>query len=99
MTIIEVMVIMTDDVGKEYTYWGGETGSCEFYTVTFTLEAYLGKDLLIYNHPTNATFIIEDTDEGCDNSYDYVEIIESIYDNTETYEYREYLSFEIYNIE
>jgi hypothetical protein len=25
MTIIEVMVIMTDADGKEHTYWGGET--------------------------------------------------------------------------
>ena len=48
------------------------------------------------------TFVIEEKffeDEGCDISNDYVEIIESIYDNTETYEYREYLRFEIYNIE
>ena len=50
----------------------------------------------------NDTIIIEEKlfeDEGCDISNDYVEIIESIYDNTETYDYREYLSFEIYNIE
>ena len=99
MTIIEVMVIMTDAEGKEFTYWGGETGSCEFYTVKFTLEAYLGKNLLIYSYPNNDTFIIEDTDEGCDNSYDYVKIIESIYDNTHSFECRDYLSFEIRNME
>ena len=50
----------------------------------------------------NDTIIIEEKlfeDEGCDISNDYVEIIESIYDNTESYDYREYLSFEILNIE
>ena len=99
MTIIEVMVLMTDDEGKKYTYWGGETGTNEFYMVKYTLESYLGDKLLIYNHPNNDTFIIEDDDEGCDNSYDYVKIIESIYDNTQSYECRDYLSFDILNME
>ena len=99
MTIIEVMVIMTDDEGKKYTYWGGETGTNEFYMVKYTLEAYLGDKLLIYHHPNNDTFIIEDEDEGCDNSYDYVKIIESIYDNTQSYECHDYLSFDILNME
>jgi hypothetical protein len=99
MTVIEVMVIMNDADGKEHTYYGGETGTPEFYTVKHTLEAYLGDNLLIYNHPINDTFIIEDEDEGCDNSYDYVKIIESIYDNTQSYECRDYLSFDILNME
>jgi hypothetical protein len=101
MTIIEVMVIMTDEEGNEHTYWGGETGTCEFYMVKYTLEAYLDDNVFIYHHRTNDTFVIEDEDEdeGCDNSYDYIKIIESIYDNTESYECRKYLSFEILNVE
>jgi hypothetical protein len=99
MTLIEVMVIMTDDKGKEHTYWGGETGTPEFYTVTDTLEAYLGNNLFIYHHHTNDTFIIENNDEGCDISYDYIEIIESIHTNAYSYEYKKHLCFEILNVE
>jgi hypothetical protein len=99
MMVIEVMVIMTDADGKEHTYWGGETGTPEFYTVTDTLKAYLGKNVWIYHHPTNDTFIIENNDDGCDNSDDYIEIIESIYDNAYSYERNKHLSFEILNVE
>ncbi len=99
MTIIEVMAIRTETDGREYTYWGGETGTPEFYTVKYTLQAYLGKNVLLYNHDDNDTFVIEDTDDGCDNSYDYIKTIESIYDNTEVYEQRAHISFEIINIE
>ena len=85
------MVIMTDVNGKEHTYWGGETGTPEFYTVKDTLQAHLGKNVLLYNHNDNDTFVIEDYDEGCDNSYDYIEIIESIYENGYSYENRKHL--------
>ena len=98
MTVIEVMVIMTDADGKEHTYWGGDTGTPEFYTVKHTLEAYLG-DIWIDHHPTNDTFVIENNDEGCDNSYDYIEIIESIYENAYSYECTKYLCFEILDVE
>jgi hypothetical protein len=99
MTVIEVMVIMTDANGNEHTYWGNEPGTPEFYTIRDTLEAYLGDNILIYNHPTNDTFIIENTDEGCDNSYDYLEILDSIYENAYSYECSKHLSFEILNVE
>jgi len=90
MTSIEVMVIMTDADGKEHTYWGGETGTPEFYTVTHTLKAYLNDNVLIYNHPTNDTFIIE----GCDISYD-IKTIESIYENAYSYNCNKHLRFKI----
>ena len=99
MTIIEVMVIMYDINGKEHTYWGGETGTPEFYTVRDTLQAYLGEQVWLYHHPNNDTFVIKDDDEGCDNSYDYIEIIETIYENAYSYEGRRYLSFEILDVE
>ena len=38
MTIIEVMVIMTDINGIEHTYWGGETGSLEFYPLAVWIK-------------------------------------------------------------
>ena len=99
MTLIEVMVIRTDTDGKHHTYWGGETGTPEFYTVTYTLEAYLHKNVWIYHHDINDTFVIEDTDEGCDNSYDYIKIIERIYDNAHVFNRRGHISFEIINME
>jgi hypothetical protein len=99
MTVIEVMVIMNDADGTQHTYYGGETGTPEFYTVKHTLEAYLGDNLLIYNHPTNDTFIIENNDEGCDNSYDYFKIIESIYENAYSYNCSKHLWFEVLNVE
>jgi hypothetical protein len=101
MTKIEVIVTMTNDDG-EHIIPASECSSDEFYRVRSTLRSYLGTNLLIYPHRMDDTFVIEEKlfeDEGCDISNDYVEIIESIYDNTETYDYREYLSFEIYNIE
>lgn len=93
--MIEVMAIRTEADGTEHTYWGGETGTSEFYTVKYTLQAYLGENVLIYHHHENDTFVIEDTDEGCDNEYDYIKIIESIYDNAEVYEQIAHISFEI----
>ena len=101
MTKIEVIATMTNAEG-EHSFWGSRSGSDDFYRVKFTLQAYLGKNVWIYHHRMNDTIIIEEKlfeDEGCDISNDYVEIIESIYDNTESYDYREYLSFEIFNIE
>jgi len=58
MTVIEVMVIMTDADGRKHSYWGGETGTAEFYTVTNTLEAYLGEKIGIYHHLGHDTFVI-----------------------------------------
>ena len=58
---------MIDAGGIEHTYWGGETGTAEFYTVTKKLKAYLvGDDILVY-HPTPMIhLLIENDDEGCD---------------------------------
>jgi hypothetical protein len=99
MTIIEIMVIMIDADGKEHTYWGGETGTPEFYTVKDTLKAYLGDSIWIDHHLINDTFVIENNDEGCDNTYDYIEIIESIYENAYSYECKKHLCFEILDVE
>ena len=37
--------------------------------------------------------------EGCANLYDYIEIIESIYENAYSYECNNHLYFEILNVE
>lgn len=84
MTIIEVLAFcgFNDNPEMEEPLWD-ETGTLIYYAVTDTLEAYLGKNVLISTNPTNSTFIIDtndEDDEGCDRSYDYIEIIESIYD-------------------
>jgi len=98
MTVIEVMVIMTDADGRKHSYWGGETGTAEFYTVTNTLEAYLGEKIGIYHHLGHDTFVIENDDEGCENSYDYIEIIESIYENAFSYNGEKYLEFVVLQV-
>ena len=101
MTIIEVLAFWVfqdsdDEMGEPF--WG-ETGTKDYYSVTDTLEAYLGKNVMISTNPTNSTFIIRDTnDEGCDISYDYIKIIEYIYDNTYSYDHRIILRFEILNV-
>jgi hypothetical protein len=97
MTLIEVMVIRTDADGTAHTYWGGETGTPEFYTVKHTLEAYLNKNVLIYHHDMNDTFVIEETDRGCIN--ESIKIIEGIYDNNYVFKKRGHISFKIINVE
>ena len=99
MTIIEVMVIMVDENGREHTYWGGEVGTAEFYVVHDTLEAYLGKNVQIHNHGVNDTFIIKTYDEIPSNISHYIEIIKVINDNTYSFESKEYIRFEILNVE
>ena len=102
MTIIEVLAFCdfnyTDEMDDPV--WG-ETGTQDYYAVTDTLQAYLGKNVLISTNPTNSTFIIDtndEDDEGCDRSYDYIEIIESIYDGAYSYDHRITLWFEILNV-
>jgi hypothetical protein len=82
MTTITVKATMQDyDTGNEYLF-GGETGSIEFYMVKHALQDALGDNqhrLLYYNHDDDdELFVIEDRDESCDNSDDYIEIITSI---------------------
>ena len=78
MTLLEVMAIMTDAItGTEHLYWGGETGTDEFYAVTHLIEAQLGANR-IWHHPVNDTFVISDNDDGCDMSKDYADLIETI---------------------
>ena len=102
MTIIEVLAFWafeySDDIGEPI--WG-ETGTKDYYSVTDTLEAYLGENVLISTNPTNSTFIIDtndEDDEGCDSSYDYIEIVDSIYDGAYSYDHRITLWFEILNV-
>ena len=52
------MAIRTEADGRERTYWGGETGTPEFYTVKDTLQAYLGENVFIGYDEVNDTFII-----------------------------------------
>ncbi len=54
------MVIGTYN-GIDDIYWGDEVGTPEFYMVERTLMAYLGDNYKVYNHDTNATFIVETT--------------------------------------
>ncbi len=106
MTIIEVEAIMIEahGDGTEHREYGGETGTAEFYEVEFTLQKHLGENIIFHHHLNNDTFIIRDDfetewDRGIDNSYDYIKIINDIYDNSKTYLGSRYLRFEIRNIQ
>ena len=61
-----------------------ETGTPDFYTVADTLKKYLGKNNIYVSWDyQELCFVISDSgerDEGCDNIYDYIQIIESIYE-------------------
>ena len=97
MSIIEVLAIMMYTDGIEDTFFGGETGTAEFYIIKHTLQKYLGNDLLYYNHDNEDTFIIENFyDEGCDNLYDHVKIINQIH---EPFAKNRTLKFAIINLE
>ena len=106
MTFIEIEAIMIEahGDGTEHREYGGEIGTSEFYEVKYTLQKHLGENILFSHHRINDTFIIrddyeEDSDKGIDNTYDYIKIINDIYDNSETYLCSRYLRFEISNIQ
>lgn len=93
MTTLQVMATMTPSGGLA-EYFGDETGSTEFYMVKHTLEKYLGKENIYVSWDyAEFLFVIEETDEGCDNLYDYSKTIEDIH---EPFKNR-YMRFEILN--
>lgn len=67
-----------------FDYFSEETGTPKFYHVAETLEKYLGKDNVWVSWDYQEfCFIISVKgvpDEACDNTYDYIQIIESIYE-------------------
>ena len=84
MVFIKVDASIVNAAGIMHEF-ADETGTPKFYTVRDVLEKYLGKDIFVYYNYNDFTFEIvydEDaTDEGCDIAYDFVEIIESIYES------------------
>ena len=66
--------------GKEaLELYGDEVGTPAYYQITDTLRKHLGDDLKMYWDINNDWgFVIENNDEGCDNTNDYVQTIESI---------------------
>jgi hypothetical protein len=108
MTIIEVEAIMVDADGQDEDVFGGETGTPEFYQVTYTLQQHLGeetKELLFYNHESRDTFIIETKAAANKNLINhYINIIQTIHEpfdigfNQEFYQDRR-LRFNIIQVE
>lgn len=80
MPLLEVMAIMRDtNTGADYFFWGGGTGTDEFYAVKYLIEEKLGDNLVrVWHHPVNDTFLVGDDDDGCDMSYDYADLIGTI---------------------
>lgn len=79
-----------------FKYFGDEHGTPEFYHVVDILYKYLGENNVSVSWDyNNGSFIINQRgqpDEGCDNTYDYIKIIESIW---EPFDY-ESVTFEDY---
>lgn len=67
--------------GKE-CFFGEETGTPEFYHIVDVLKKYLGENIYVSWDYNDFYFIIEniERDEGYDETYDYITIIESIYE-------------------
>jgi hypothetical protein len=67
-----------------FKHFGDETGTTQFYVVSDTLKKYLGEDNIWVSWDyNNWYFIINQSgqpDEGCDNTYDYIQIIKSIWE-------------------
>jgi hypothetical protein len=96
MTIIELEAIMKYADGSE-DFFGGETGSAEFYMIKHTLQEHLDqetKKLLYYTNDLKESFIIET--ETAENIYDYIDIIQSI---SQAFDQDRRLRFEIVNVE
>jgi len=72
------------NINGTYKYFGDETGTPEFYKVSDTLNKYLGEyDIWVSWDYNDFYFIIHNSDsldEGCDTIYDYIQIIESIWE-------------------
>ena len=80
MTSIKVNSFTVDPNGDTH-YFGSETGTPEFLVVLNVLQKYLGKNNIDVDWDYNQFFfIITDIDEGIDNTNNYTQIIESIYE-------------------
>jgi len=81
MVFIKVDASIVNAAGITHEF-GDETGTPQFYIVERVLEKHLGKDIYVYYNYDDFAFEIvydeDETDQGCDISYDFVEIIESI---------------------
>ena len=102
---IKVNPISVNTNGYE-DYFGEETGTPEFYMVKHTLEKYLGEENIWVDWDYNEFFfIITDRceDEGFDNIYDYSQVIETIYEPFELFNFvyrkKDHLRFHIINDE
>ena len=102
MTSIRVTPIMTNVIGEK-EFFVGEPGSPEFYSVTHVLGKYLGEENIEVSWNENDfVYDIKERDEACDNTFDYIKIIESIQEPFEPFEpfnykdeKKDYLTFKI----
>ena len=80
MTSIKVNSFTIDPNGDTH-YFGDETGTSDFYVVSHVLEKYLGENNIYVSWDYNQFFfIITNFDEGIDDTHDYIQIIENIYE-------------------
>jgi hypothetical protein len=90
MNIIKVNPFSVNTRG-EYDYFGDETGTPEYYMVLHTLEKHLGKENILVGWDYTEFFfeieIIEDEGCYCDNTIDYIQCIESIFEPFEPYNF------------
>lgn len=103
MTIIKINPFSVKPNGQ-YDYFGDEIGTPEWYMVLHTLEKHLGRENIWVSWDyTDFFFTIEFIDdEGyyCDDfESDYIQIIESIYESFEPFNFvymkNDHLAFQI----
>ena len=84
MVFIKVNPNIVNADGLEHPF-GDETGTPEFYTVARVLKKHLGTDIYVYYNYNDFSFEIvydeDETDQGCDISYDFVEVIKFIHES------------------
>jgi len=99
MTLITVIALAVN-MNSDEEYFGDETGTPEYYMVKDTLHKYLGEDNVYIGWDyDNFIYTIENIDEGCDNTCDYTEIINNIYEPFAPFNFKSYkkhhLAFQI----
>ncbi len=79
-TTIRIMPCAVDVNGEEEEF-GGEIGTCEWYIVSNTLDKYLGRENMRLDWDYEEYFFtINIDDEGCDNMYDFTQILNTIHE-------------------
>jgi len=98
MSYIKVIPIAVNADGTK-DYFGDETGTPQYYMVLHTLQKHLGEVYVTWDYTEYCCFKIEMKDQSCDNIYEYIPIIETIYEPFAPFNFvnrkKQHLTFQI----